>query len=216
MTIIKNNIVGSEFWVNSEDTAFRDILIESRVPGKWSKFSYLEKEFKDSVIKPINRYVSNLYPRPKLMSVKNNIVTLRQSTHAEIWVEPQGEDLYALDKTWQRQFYPSNKRFEDADCFNPTYKFYIPWMPDIDGLVKITNCLIDNPVFIIKEEYVELQKLNTDEEFIDVQFVHFKIKKDGPHMKTEEYGIIDMHTPMYDMSIELSDQEVENVRRQFG
>ena len=54
-------------------------------------------------------YVSHMYPKPELVSIEKNIVTLRQKTHAEIWVEPKNKNLYALDKCHQRHFYPSKE-----------------------------------------------------------------------------------------------------------
>jgi len=216
MIIEKNKIKGSEFWVNSSHLPFRDILIESRIPGKWSVFSNIEKQYHEYALKPINRYVSNLYPKPELISYDRNSVRLRQYTHAEIWVEPQEDGLYALDKTWQRQFYPSENMFAHTECFDATYKFYMPWLPDFNISGKVVNPDIQDPVFIINENILMFNSLNINQHFIDVPFVHFKIKKQGPHMKTNEYGIIDMHTPMYDLILELPEQEIDRVRRQFG
>lgn len=216
MIIEKNKIKGSEFWVNSSHLTFRDILIESRIPGKWSVFSNIEHKYYDYILKPINRYVSNLYPKPELVSYDKTSIRLRQHTHAEIWVEPQEDGLYALDKTWQRQFYPSENMLVNPECFDATYKFYMPWLPDLDISGKVVNPNIKDPVFIISEDTLIFNKLNPKQQFIDVPFVQFKIKKQGPHMKTDEYGIIDIHTPMYDLILELPEQEIDRVRRQFG
>lgn len=216
MTVIKNNIVGSEFWVNSESLSFKEILIESRIPRNWSMQNQIESRYENDFFKPVNRYVSNLYPKPKLISIDKNLVIFRQHTHAEIWVEPQNEDLYALDKTWQRQFYPSNTLLNNRDdCFYPTYKFYMPWVPDFNGVATITTSE-DSSAFWVCEHAIFCHTINIKLEYAEPPFIPFKIKKLGHHMKTDEYGIIDIGTPMYDIRVTLDDKEVENVRRQFS
>lgn len=214
--ITKNYIVGSEFWVESENLSFYEIQRQSRLMYNWMVFRLIEPEYHNLLVKPVNRYVSNLYPRPEIVSVSNNIVTLRQKTHAEIWVEPKEEDsLYALDKCWQRQFYPSAEKFDNAACFMPTYRFYMPWLLDKNIKATIKNCAVDNPVFTILEKTVLFNSLDLSSESIEVPFIPFKINKTGPHMKTHEYGIIDIGTPMYDIVFEVSEKDLENVIRQY-
>ena len=212
MVEAKNGMRGSEFWLNSSELSFSQILIESRVPDKWSKYCLIEDAYKDKIVKPINRYVSNLYPKPELLYIKDNTVKLRQKTHAEIWVGNKSEDLYALDKCWQRQFYPSQNQIDDPDSFYPTYKFYMPWIVDTDSVVTITAA---GDCFFINSHSINTHKNDINLDFIDVPFIDFKIKKDGVHMKNSNYGIIEIGTPMYDITLNLSDGDLEKINEQY-
>jgi hypothetical protein len=210
----KDNIYGSEFWLNSASMNFYDILTESRVPEKWKRFDLVEDQFLNLPIKPINRYVSNLYPIPELISldVENLKVVLRQKTHAEIWVEPRANGLYALDKTWQRQFYPSNNKYTHIECFDPTYKFYMPWFFDGDAEAKVFK--VDGSPFHINDKDLKFKTTHLSQQ-VDVNFVDFKIYKVGSHMVSQKYGIIDIGTPMYDLEISLTEKEMNAVYEQY-
>lgn len=212
MILSKNGIRGSEFWINSETLSFQEILMGSRVPLKWSKFSLIEESFQDKMLKPVNRYVSNLYPMPELVSITGNTVRLRQKTHAEIWVDTKQKDLYALDKCWQRQFYPSTNSLLNDECFLPTYKFYMPWILDLNIRVQIEPA---GKCFFTLGSIIELNINDKTADFIDVPFVDFKIFKGGDHMKTGNYGIIEIGTPMYDMVFDLTDRELEKLHEQY-
>lgn len=210
----KNNIYGSEFWLNSADLSFYHILTESRVPEKWKRFDFIEHKFLSLPIKPINRYVSNLYPRPELIAVdlEDSKVILRQKTHAEIWVEPKANGLYAIDKTWQRQFYPSQNMYLNDKCFSATYKFYMPWFFDGKANVKIFE--VEGSPFQVNMQECEFTSKDKNPE-IEVNFVDFKIYKDGSHMINSKYGIIDIGTPMYDLHISLTEKEMVRVYEQY-
>lgn len=214
--IVNNGYIrGSEFWANSGEMSFKEIQSFSRVPERWAKFNYIEKEYYELPVKPVNRYVSNLYPRPELVSMDNGLVRLRQKTHAEIWVSPKENDgLYALDKTWQRQFYPSSTTFDSDQCFKATYRFYIPWFIDLDIEARIEN-VVGNEVFVLEDRDISFSIKDLSKDDSDVQFVNFKIKTSGPHMKTSAYGIIDIATPMYDIVFKVSEEEVEKIARQY-
>lgn len=212
--ITKDFIIGSEFWVNSANLTLWEILNESRLPDKWKRFDLIENNYKECLIKPINRYVSNLYQKPELLEINysNNTITLRQKTHAEIWVKPDHDDLYALDKTWQRQFYPSQNKYIDEECFNPTYRFYMPWIIDDNIDVKISSC---GDTFKINNNSIKFNKTIMSDR-VPEYFIDFKIKKHGPHMVNETYGIIDIGTPMYDILIKLNNYQIEQVLSQYG
>lgn len=210
----KNNIYGSEFWLNSANLSLYDILSESRVPDKWKRFDLIEDKFLKLPIKPINRYVSNLYPIPELISIdmQNSTVMLRQKTHAEIWVEPRSNGLYAVDKTWQRQFYPSENQYVDNNCFDATYKFYVPWFFDGNANAKVFE-VIGSPFHINSQNLIFTSKNLA--ESVDVNFVDFKIYKTGRHMVNSRYGIIDIGTPMYDLQISLNEEEMKAINEQY-
>jgi hypothetical protein len=140
-------------------------------------------------------------------------VTLRQKTHAEIWVSPSEENLYALDKTWQRQFYPSSKKYTRDDCFIATYKFYVPWVIDSD--IKATVSSVDDSPFSVENQEINFNSLD-GLTLVDTNFVDFKIKIEGSHMVNSKYGIIDIGTPMYDFTFILNYKQMERLVAQYG
>jgi hypothetical protein len=216
MTSQKNKISGSDWWVNSEELSFSDIVVESRVPHKWSRYDLVQELSKDLFIKPINKYVYSLYPRPDLVSIKDGVAHFRQKTHAEIWVKPDNTQcLYALDKTWQRQFYPSKNKWKDPECFEATYRFYIPWIVGKNCDILIKNFSYDGDVFSVKSSVISNVLPEKPEMFYNTNFVDFKIKKIGKHMVGDKYGIIDIGTPMYDFFVNITEEETEKVIKQY-
>jgi len=212
---IKNNIIGSDFWLNSEELSFPEITKESRIPDRWRRFDMIDDKYKVLFLKPINTYVSELYPRPEIVFLDkiSGRVTLRQKTHAEIWVSPSEENLYALDKTWQRQFYPSSKKYIKDECFIATYKFYVPWVLDSD--IKATVSGVEGSPFSVEEQEINFNNLD-NLTLVDTNFVDFKIKIEGSHMANAKYGIIDIGTPMYDLTFILNYKQMERLVAQYG
>lgn len=212
---IKNNMVGSDFWLNSEELSFSEITRESRIPDRWRRFDMIDDRYKVLLLKPINTYVSELYPRPEIVFIDkiSGRVTLRQKTHAEIWVSPSEENLYALDKTWQRQFYPSSNKYTKDNCFIATYKFYVPWVIDSD--IKATVSSVDNSPFSVENQEINFNSLD-GLTLVDTNFVDFKIKIEGSHMVNSKYGIIDIGTPMYDFTFILNYKQMERLVAQYG
>ena len=151
---INKNRIGSEFWVNSENKSFTEIIkANTTMPGIWaSSESVIHSLYYNNILKPINGYAKTFWPKPELIK-DNEIAYLRYFTHAEIWVEPMREGLYALDKTWQRQFYPSQLSIKSpVGFFNAVYKFYIPWILDKDLMLKIKE--VEGSTFKILNETV--------------------------------------------------------------
>jgi hypothetical protein len=217
MIIKKNGMSGSEWWLNSDNLSLPDILIQSRIPQQWSKHN--SKDILDitSVLKPVNNYVLNLYPRPQIMSISNNLVTFRQRTHAEIWVEEREDGtLYALDKCHQRQFYPSPNIIENKDCFDPTYRFYIPWF--INKSINIHVSQVDNEItpFFIGQQNIVGKVIPRYSEYAYPGFVDFKIKNSGQYHLKEKYAIIGKNTAMYDMSVLLTEEELAQLKDYYG
>lgn len=210
----KNNIIGSDFWINCEDMSFSEITMHSRVLERWRRFDMIDSKYNDYILKPINTYVSELYPRPEIIFLDkfSGKVTLRQKTHAEIWVSPSDDDLYALDKTWQRQFYPSSNKYLKDRCFAATYKFYVPWAIDAN-MSAIISGVADSP-FNVETQKIMFEEM-TDRTLIDTNFVDFKINMEGSHMVNARYGIIDIGTPMYDITFILNYEQVERLVAQY-
>ncbi len=212
----KNYIEGSPFWVDSENLSFPELLKESFVPEKWSRYNLVEPEYRWLPIRPINRYVSNLYPRPELLSIDGNTVTLLQRTHAEIWVQPRNNgDLYALDKCHQRQFYPSPKRIKSEGCFFATYRFYIPWIPGFETSIKINRVSSLFSPFVVEENTISFAPPKDDDSYPNTPFVNFNIKKDGEHMHDHRYGIIEIGSPMFEIVLNVSDLNLSEIKKEY-
>lgn len=216
-TKTKNNIVGSPFWVDSENLLFPELEQQSFVPQKWARYDLLEPEYKSLLVRPVNRYVSNLYPKPELLSVNENTVTLLQKSHAEIWVQPrEGGDLYALDKCHQRQFYPSPKQIKSDDCFFATYRFYMPWVPGFDALIKVKNVNGLFSPFVIEESLINFNPPTDSDAYVDTPFINFNIKKHGEHMHDHSYGIIEIGSPMFEIVLSVSDSELLKIKKEYS
>lgn len=214
-------------WHKSKSESFLWINKRSRVPSRW--LSYVEgiKGKDKDIVKPINLYVDRLYPKPKLISIDNNTVTLQQTNHAEIFLvsspeiintmerdEPYKERImWNLDRPWIRQYYLSDKTdFSDpATCFSQTFRFYVPWIIDEDISIEIKQPE-DSP-FSILEDTINFKKILNNTQQIDPPFVHFQFKKIGSHMIDEDYGKISRLSPMYNMVFEASDIMVKEIRR---
>jgi len=183
-----NNVLGSKYWVNCYNKSFTEIQQESNLP-----LHFREKHYTKTIIQPINNYAFHYSPFPEI--IIDDFLILRQKTHAEIWIEPKGNALYALDKTWQRQFYPSVTIKNDEECFNAVYKFYTPWVINKNITVKVLPTE-DSPFKIITNT------ITFKEGSKDGQWIDFLIKKEGPHMKNKEYGIVNINSNAFDIIVE--------------
>jgi hypothetical protein len=213
----RNNISGSEWWINSYKLSLPEILIQSGLPDKWSRYNSKDILKINSVLKPVNNYVLNLYPKPEIISINSSLVTFRQRSHAEIWVEErQDGTLYALDKCHQRQFYPSYNSLENKECFDPTYRFYIPWFINKDINIKIDAVKDEATPFYAGQKNIDWNTLEDYADYAYSDFVDFKIKNSGEYYLKEKYAIISKNTAMYDMSVVLNDEEILQLKDYYG
>lgn len=200
-------------WYNSYDPIFVDITAKSKVPDKWANYRrVLEGRFGSSVIKPINKYVEELYPAPKLLSIDGNTVTLRQYTHADIFLLERDGILKATDRPHIRQFYKSNKDQDICkDCFDDKFVMYVPWFIDANILVSIKG-IPDSP-FVIKDKTDRYQEIPEYAEHIEPMMVQFRFKRTGKHMENDVFGKIKRGTPSFDMTFIANDTIIERVRK---
>lgn len=215
--LVNRNRIGSEFWINSENKSFSEIIKANRtMPGVWaSSESIVHSLYYDNILKPINGYVKEFWPRPDIIK-DNEIAYLRYFTHAEIWFEAMPDGLYALDKTWQRQFYPSEMHSYDSQfCFNAAYKFYIPWIFNENLTLNIKE--IEDSPFKILNNKVNFFKLDNNENW-NCDWFHFLIKSQGQHIEAYNdhiYGVVPIKTPICDIIIE--DKEIINkIEREYA
>ncbi len=201
-------------WYETYDPVFSEISRNSRIPIKW--YSFEENKslvYKNTIIKPINKYVEVLYPKPKLIDISDNIIRLRQYNHAEFFLlEKRHNQFFNLDRPWMRQYYQTKEHPEKIDgCFDPTYKFYTPWVIDENIKISIEQPQEDSPFFIY-ETSVQREKMMIDQSILEPDFVSFKFKRVGPHMVSDKFGKIKLNTPLFDIVFEGSGTIVERVK----
>lgn len=215
--LINKNRIGSEFWINSENKSFTEIVQANKtMPRIWaSAETIVHSLYYDNIFKPINGYAKEFWPRPKLIK-DNEVLHLRYFTHAEIWVQPMRDGLYCLDKLWQRQFYPSEININNTeDCFNAVYKFYIPWIFDENLTLSIKE--VDDSPFKILNTKVNFYKLDRNE-YWNCDWFHFLIKSEGNYLEKYNdrvYGVIPINTPICDIIIE-NKELIDKIEREYG
>lgn len=204
-------------WYDTFDPNFTDINLKSRVPVKWMIFSrVLQGKYKDSVIKPLNKYVERLYPGPKLVSINNNTVRLRQYTHADMFLLVKDTGFYDVDRPWIRQYYQSaEQRDIPENCFDKLYKFYVPWFLDEKIEVSFEQPQEESPFYIYHKRDMYI-KVDPRSDFIEPMFVPFSFKNIGDHMIDPEFGIIRKPSPMFDIVFEADDILIERVKDFYG
>jgi len=202
-------------WYKTLDPVFSDISKKSRLPEKWISFENIRNgKYKNSIIKPINRYVEKLYQPPRLISINNNTVTLRQENHAEIFLLiKKNNKFYNLDRPWMRQYY--NTEFSPNipdNCFNGTYNFYVPWFIDADINIKYVSPDCESPFFVYDNSTI-WKTIDKEKKYVEPDFVSFHFKSAGPHMINDKFGKIKRYSAMFDMVFTADDIIVERVRK---
>lgn len=200
-----------EIWYKSKKESFLYINERSRVSPRWLSYQEGVKNYRDSIIKPINMYVSRLYPNPILIDISNNTIKLQQQSHAEIFLLNENNNLYNIDRPWIRQYYLSDKDpINNEECFLDTFRFYVPWIIDENVLVNIQQS--KNSPFLIYEDTISFKSVAKSTLKIQPPFVHFQFKKYGSHMVENDFAKIPRLSPMYDMVFEADDIIINKVR----
>ncbi len=204
-------------WYTTKDPVFSEMCKKSRVPQKWYEYKYLSDQSKNSLIKPINRYVEQIYIKPELVSIDGNTVRLRQGNSAQFFLKQRPKDFYNIDRFWMRQYY---KTEDQADvppvCWEETFKFFVPWYIDADVLVRYERPDVDSP-FLIQESESKHTAVKNDTIVLEPDFVRFNFKKQGSHMvEQNEFGKIKLNQPMFDMVFECNDIMIERVKEYYN
>lgn len=200
-----------DIWYKSRHESFLYINERSRVFPRWLSLEGISDT--NDILKPINLYAKNLYPRPVPIFSENSI-ELQQRTHAEIFLLNDKDGFYNLDRPWIRQYYLSDQEYLLPDnCFPGIYRFYIPWIIDDNVTVKIKQS--ENSPFTIYEKEIKFNKLDPTIKKFDPPFVHFHFKKEGSHMIDESFSKIPRQSPMYNMEILGNDIIEERVREYY-
>lgn len=194
-------IRGSNYWVNSADFPFSKIVKDSNIPREWGDYDRLRQlGYTDKILKPINGYAHFFCNKPELEVLSESCIVLRQTTHAEIWVEKVGSQIYMVDKCWQRQFYPDvvGLNLDLNSHFNAIFKFYMPWILDYETNVKIIS--YEESPFTTLTDNVRFKNIAQDVGVADSPWIKFAIKESSEYL-INEYGIIPIGTPMYGIII---------------
>lgn len=202
-----------DIWYKTKDPVFSQISKDSRLPEKWISYSkVLDGKYKDSIIKPINAYVEALYPMPKLISIKDNVITLRQTNHAEFFLlQNKNGDFINIDRPWMRQYYNTEESQIPLDvCFPGTFKFYAPWYIDADLEIEYKSSE-DSPFYLYDCRSIH-KTISKDTQYLEPDFISFNFKKIGPHMVDEKFGKIKRDSPMFDIVFQTNDIIVQEVR----
>lgn len=208
----KFGIVDFDIWNNTNDPDFIDINLKSNVRHSWLSFNRItEGKYKDSVIKPINKYVEVLYPQPELISISEEEIVLQQKNHAEIAIGYKNGILTTVDKPHIRQYYNS---LEDQDiletCFPKVFKFYVPWILDED--TKVIFEAVDESPFNVYRSTHTFNKIN-NVIYYNPPFVSFSFKKFGSHMiRDTSYGKILIGTPMFNIKIKTNKELTRKIK----
>jgi hypothetical protein len=215
---VNGDLTRKEIWYETPDPNFIELCRDSRVAGSWMSYQkVLSGEYANSPIKPISNYVANIGYRPSLVSITNNTVRLRFHLYADMFLlKEEGKDLYHVDRTWIRQYYLTNHKMETReDCFEETFKFYVPWAIDESVEVSYLQPDIETP-FIIQEKKDFWYKVPNNIEEVGPHFVSFMFKKVGSHMEDNELGIPRRGDAMFDMEATVSDIMVERIKEYYA
>jgi hypothetical protein len=203
-----------DLWYKSLDPNFFDICLKSRVSGNWMSYQkVISSKFGNEIIKPINNYASVLIPPPRLVGISDNIVKLRYYTFADIYVQWRDEELYNVDRPWIRQYYMTAYDYQvDDTIWSKSYKFYTPWFIDANVLVTYKQVEDEDSAFVIHPTQAAWTAVPSSSEMVYPHFVPFNFRKDGPHMRDDNYGVIEQPHPMFDVTFAADDIIVERVK----
>lgn len=200
-------------WYDSYDPNFTQISKDSLIPEKWITYQSISQDkYKDYILKPINRYVEFLYPKPELVSISESTVRLRQRTHAEIFLLENDSGFRNIDRPHMRQYYQTKKEYPtSSSCFDPAFLFYVPWFLDHSCVAKFEN--IEGSSFEVYDSTFSYYPVSSETYYVEPHLVPFRFKKVGPHMKSESFGKIKRSSPMFDIVIDSDAIIIERIRK---
>ena len=204
-------------WEKGVNGSFLNINHKSNIKEDWMVYSeVLKSKYKNSIIKPINKYMERLSIPPRLVSITDNKVTLCQDNFAEIYLleNPENKNLMAVEKIHMRQFYLSTKTNKDNNqCFEQVYRWARCWFIDIDNIEINITSIEDAPFYFHNTSFLSKKE---DTYAIDPKMLFFQFKKVGKHMKDSEYGRIKRQQPAYLISFNADNAVIERIREFYG
>jgi hypothetical protein len=204
-------------WYKSFDKSFLYINERSNIKDEWLDYDeILKSKYKNTILKPINKYMEKLSIPPKLISIKNNVVTLCQENFAEIFLlqKKDSSSLRAIEKIHMRQFYLSNENLsDDGDCFKPTFRWAMPWFIDSDDIdIQIIN-IKESPFYFYNTSFISKQNKNKR---VDPKMLFFKFKNVGSHMVDDEYARIKRNQQAYFIQFSCNDIMIRKIEEFYG
>jgi|688.fasta_scaffold02115_8 hypothetical protein len=204
-------------WQKSFDKSFLFVNERSNVRPDWLNYNeVLKTEYKNSIIKPINKYIYKLCPPPKLVSISNNVVTLCQENFAEIFLlkKTNSLSLIATEKIHVRQFYLSKEEKEKKiGCFDQVFNWAMPWFIDEENIDIEILPVLESPFYFYSFFYKSKKTL---QEKIEPLLLFFKFKDTGSHMLDEECGRIKRQQPAYLIKFACDDIMVNKIKEFYG
>lgn len=212
------NIMQPDFnynlWEDTYDPQFIDISKKSRVPEKWLVAKRIDQKYKDSIIKPVNEYLEYMAFAPKLISIVGNTVTLQYQIFADIYLRRNRDgSYYHSERPWLRQYYQTKQDWDSGDVkVTQAFKTFTFWTVDADIIARVYEP--ENSIFEVPESTLSFYSIGPNVDYIAPQFVSFKIKLTGDHMKDNgRYGEIYRGSPIFNIEFDASDIMVERVRK---
>jgi hypothetical protein len=220
----------SESWGLMSNMSFEQIVNFSNLLPKWKNWSYVKnnKAYKKAILKPVNMYVANFSEPPEVIKISDTQIYLRYSNYGDILIQiadpmmghkgifksnPINSLLYATDKCWLRQFYPSSNVY-NIDKINPmsdrVFKMFIPWFLDMDIKYTVkTNSENSSIVAIEKEDY--FTKTNENVIIKEANFVDFYFTTSDKHMEDSICGLIKKGSYLFDIQIESDKKTIKRI-----
>jgi hypothetical protein len=202
-------------WENSPKKSFVFINKRSNIKNDWLNYDeILKTEYKDSIIKPINKYMYKLSSPPKLVSIIDNTVTLCQENFAEVFLLEKNNKLDAVEKIHMRQFYKyGEKTTENQECFSEIFRWAMSWFIDYDGIDVKISPIDKSPFYFYNTAYTSIKENN---DIVEPKMLLFQFKNKGKHIKLEEYGRIERCSPAYLITFKAEDKVILRVKEFYG
>jgi hypothetical protein len=201
-------------WEETYDPDFIDMCKRSRLPEKWINSHNIDPKYKDSIIKPINQYLEYMSSPPKLISIVGNTVTLQYQNFADIYIKRRRNGkYYHSERPWLRQYYRSLDNWEsDRGLTTDAHKMITTWIVDADVVARVYEP--ENSPLEVPESTLSFYKTNSSSVYFNPQFVSFKFKLYGNHMKDGgRYGELLKKSPLFNIEFQASDIIIERVRK---
>jgi len=218
-------LADKNIWYTTKDPDFVEISLRSLVRPSWLDYRpVLQGRYSSSVLKPLSNYVENIGTEPSIVSIIGNTVRFRFYLYADIYLLGENDSFYNVDRTWMRQYYLTDKHLNDPDnqCFDGTFKFFVPWFIEDNLEVRYEQCSdVESPVLVeATNDFWHKPVINSESisrpMFLSPHFVSFKFKKYGSHMEDDIFGIPRRGAPIFDMVASVSDIMLKRIKEQYA
>lgn len=203
-----------DLWKETYDPDFTEISRGSRVPDKWMNFDMVSEKYQNSIIKPLNPYMEYMASPPKLISIVGNTITLQYQNFADIYIKRRRKGyLYNSERPWIRQYYQTKDQWGIMDgTATEAFKAITTWIIDANVSARVYEA--ENSPFIVPEDTIVFEEIPKDCKYLSPQFVKFKFKAYGNHMKNNGLvGELIKCSPFFNIEFEADDIIVERVRK---